>query len=173
MHASLDDSPDAPAEVGRQIDASVEQPSPSADRVRRDLILLVEDNAINMRVSPRHPNCDLDLLRPGSGSISMASMILFTLLPDRTTLRTNSGKQPERNTQPCVSLHERQLITLSRLAAHSPHEETASILRFRRRRPRSSRQVQRKPGQILPDLNGRECFQQSKHLWVSRLTFRR
>jgi hypothetical protein len=54
MHASLADSPDAPAVVDRQIDSSVEQPSPNTDRARRDLILLVEDNAINMRVSPHH-----------------------------------------------------------------------------------------------------------------------
>jgi hypothetical protein len=85
MHASLAESPDASAVLERRIDASSEQPSPSADQVRRDLILLVEDNAINMRVSPRHLTCDLHLLRPGSGSVSMASMVLSTLRPDCTT----------------------------------------------------------------------------------------
>jgi hypothetical protein len=85
MHASLADSPDASTVLGRQVDASSEQPSPSADRARRDLILLVEDNAINMRVSQHRLNCDIRLLRPGSGSISMASMVLSTLRPDCTT----------------------------------------------------------------------------------------
>jgi hypothetical protein len=62
MHASLADSPEV---VDRQKDSSVEQPSPNADRVRRDLILLVEDNAINMRVSPHLFGCDSHVLRSG------------------------------------------------------------------------------------------------------------
>lgn len=65
MHASLADSPDAPAVVDRQTDSSAEQPSPNADRVRRGLILLVEDNAINMRVSPHLFGCDSHVLRSG------------------------------------------------------------------------------------------------------------
>jgi hypothetical protein len=58
MHASLADSPEGPAAVASHVDASVEQSSPNGDRVRRDLILLVEDNAINMRVSPHLSGCD-------------------------------------------------------------------------------------------------------------------
>jgi hypothetical protein len=55
MNASLADSPvGVPAAADASIDASVEQPASNADRVHRELILLVEDNTLNMRVSLHH-----------------------------------------------------------------------------------------------------------------------
>jgi len=88
MQASVADSPDAIAVGERRTDAGVEQPSPNADLVRRELILLVEDNAINMRVSRNCTGCDLHRSRPWLGGVSMASAGLATLLPDCTSPRT-------------------------------------------------------------------------------------
>jgi len=51
MDASLGESPNAPAASDRAIDASEEQPVSNADPDRRDMVLLVEDNSLNMRVS--------------------------------------------------------------------------------------------------------------------------
>jgi len=69
MHAALADSPVA---VDSQQDDSAEQSS--ADPVRRYLILLVEDNSLNMRVSVHHairPNILLGCLsRSTSEAIS-------------------------------------------------------------------------------------------------------
>jgi hypothetical protein len=54
MDASLADSPKGPAASDRDINAFVEHPASNADCVRGDKILLVEDNAFNMRVSLSH-----------------------------------------------------------------------------------------------------------------------
>ena len=68
MQASLADVLDGPASVDSQQDASAEQPASNPDRVRRDLILLVEDNSLNMRVS-LHICCDSHVLQPWPSNI--------------------------------------------------------------------------------------------------------
>lgn len=83
MHASLADSPDGPVAVDDVQDVPAEQPASNADPVRRDLILLVEDNSLNMRVSSHH------VTRP-------------TLLPDctsRPTTEAISQNQSHRHVQ--------------------------------------------------------------------------
>lgn len=55
IQASTAESPPTASAVDSQIDASVEQPVSDVGRSRADTILLVEDNAINMRVrTPTH-----------------------------------------------------------------------------------------------------------------------
>jgi hypothetical protein len=66
MQASLAVTPDGTVAVDGQRAASAEQPASNPDRVCRDLILLVEDNSLNMRVSLHRITCDSPGLRPRS-----------------------------------------------------------------------------------------------------------
>lgn len=50
IQASSADSPEVASAVDGQVDASAEQPAPDAGHSTADTLLLVEDNAINMRV---------------------------------------------------------------------------------------------------------------------------
>jgi len=62
-NASTANSSKTPAVADRQMDAPVERPSSNAAPIRRDTILLVEDNVINMRVSLLHSGCEARSLR--------------------------------------------------------------------------------------------------------------
>jgi hypothetical protein len=81
MQASLADVPDGPVSVDSQQDASAEQPASNPDRVRRDLILLVEDNSLNMRVS-LHICCDSQYCHHDLQTFSMTGIVHSTLLSD-------------------------------------------------------------------------------------------
>jgi hypothetical protein len=105
MHASLADSPDGPVAVDDLQDVPAEQPASHADPVRRDSILLVEDNSLNMRVSLRHTSCDSHVLRSRSGNDLYNRTVMCK------ALRANAD-------HPSPSV------------AHSPHEETTLALRL-------------------------------------------
>ena len=97
MDASLGESPNAPAASDRAIDASEEQPVSNADPDRRDMVLLVEDNSLNMRVSLLQYNW-----RPTSIAASAARHLVhvhirqYSLTHSRREAR---AQHPKPNTQ--------------------------------------------------------------------------